>query len=69
MSRENGQKELAGLLRLARNKGGKHYYRLVFVEQGKERVVEEKEIDGDRDEETRIIFEDYSNRKDNNGIN
>ena len=46
------------LLRFAKKKGKSHY-RLFFIEHGKERLVEEKEIDGDEDMETRVHFEDY----------
>ena len=46
------------LLGLAKKKGKSHY-RLFFIEHGKERLVEEKEIDGDEDMETRVHFEDY----------
>lgn len=46
------------LLGLAKRKGKSHY-RLFFIEHGKEKLVEEKEIDGDEDMETRVHFEDY----------
>ena len=46
------------LLGLAKRKGKSHY-RLFFIEHGKEKLVEEKEIDGDEDMETRVYFQDY----------
>lgn len=46
------------LLGIAKKKGKSHY-RLFFIEHGKERLVEEKEIDGEKDMETRVYFEDY----------
>lgn len=46
------------LLGIAKKKG-KSRYKLFFIEHGKEKLVEEKEIDGDEDMETRVYFEDY----------
>ena len=63
--KESTLDKLIGLVKVKK----KHHYRLFMVKNGVENLVEEREIDGDRDEETRVIFEDYSNRKDNNGIN
>lgn len=54
------------LLTLVKPKGKKHY-RLFMIENGVERLVEEKEIDGDKDEETRVYFEDYSKRESDGG--
>ena len=47
------------LMRLAKPKK-KHYYRLFMVKNGEEKLVEEKEIDGDADNEVRICFMNYS---------
>lgn len=50
------------LLRLAKPKS-KHYYRLFMIENGVEKLMEEKEIDGDEDMTTKIYFEDYSGKR------
>ena len=50
------------LLRLAKPKN-KHYYRLFVIENGVEKLVKEKEIDGDEDMATKICFEDYSGKR------
>ena len=49
------------LMRLAKPKK-KHYYRLFMIENGVEKLMEEKEIDGDEDMTTKICFEDYSGK-------
>ena len=59
MGNQNKKMKLESLLRLARNKAKKHY-RLIFIEQNEQKIIEEKEIDSDKDIEIKVIFEDYS---------
>ena len=41
----------------------KHYYKLFIVKNGVENLVEEREIDGDADNEMRIVFMDYRKKE------
>lgn len=64
MENQNKKMKLESLLRLARNKAKKHY-RLIFIEQNEQKIIEEKEIDNDKDIEIKVIFEDYSIKQEN----